>query len=43
MNREFGPADHHPAEYDARTDWLHERPDADHPTPTTTATEEGDE
>ena len=33
MSREFGPADHHPAEYDALTDWLHERPDADHPDP----------
>ena len=33
MSREFGPADHHPAEYDARTDWLNERPDADHPDP----------
>ena len=33
MSREFGPADHHPAEYDAHTDWLHERPDADHPDP----------
>jgi len=31
--REFGPADHHPAEYDAHTDWLHEQPEPDRPDP----------
>ena len=31
--REFGPADHHPAEYAALTDWLAARPDADRPDP----------
>lgn len=31
--REFGPADHHPAEYDAHTDWRNEQPDPERPDP----------